>query len=661
MNRLALETSPYLLQHKDNPVHWFAWCDEAWELARKENKLVLVSIGYSACHWCHVMEHEVFEDFECAEFMNMHFICIKVDREERPDVDSWFMDAVHLMGSQGGWPLNVFTLPDGRPIYGGTYFPKQRWLESLESLNHVMNQDVERATDYAQKLQFALVELNEAPKAGNELASLNQVHDWIDNWSKYWDLDRGGNRKAPKFPMPNNWELLLHYSFYFKNETAMKHTKLTLDQMAMGGIYDQLAGGFARYSVDADWKVPHFEKMLYDNAQLVSLYAQAYRAFGDEMFARVVDDTLAFIEGEWKSSSGLYYAALDADSDGVEGKYYVWTEAEFDSLLGDESTLMKKYFGVGSHGYWEHDVSILCLNIVDDVWCHEQNMEPEAWNEKLNRAKVILNRYRQERTKPGLDDKCIASWNAMLIKAFTEASKIHGRGDYIEQAEQLAESMIFQLMLPNGLLAHAYTKGRISGVTLLEDQVFFIDALIALYELTSEEKWLKRAAQLMDDVDSFFSSDNSSFFENRSSEVKDVCGVKFEINDNVIPAGNSAACRCLIKLWRLLGIKKYEERAVKMLTEMSGSIDFAPGFSNWLLAILEWQTESVEVVFTGPDATSNSSRFQEKLQPFVLVAASTVESELPLFQGRGGEHSAIYVCRNRSCDLPIYRVEDIQL
>ncbi|MFM2202074.1 MAG: hypothetical protein RL040_1274 [Bacteroidota bacterium] len=661
MNRLAQETSPYLLQHKDNPVHWFSWCEEAWEKARNENKLVLVSIGYSACHWCHVMEHEVFEDYECAEFMNMHFVCIKVDREERPDVDSWHMDAVHLMGSQGGWPLNVFTLPDGRPIYGGTYFPKQRWMELLENLHHVMKDDAARATEYASQLQAALIELNSGTKSGGVMADLNQVHGWITNWTKYWDAELGGNRKAPKFPMPSNWELLLQYAVYFNSEEAIKQTRNTLHKMAMGGIYDQLAGGFARYSVDAEWKVPHFEKMLYDNAQLVALYAQAYRAFGDDLYAQVVDDTLAFIQREWKGPSGLYYAALDADSDGVEGKYYVWTEAELEALLGTDSTLIKKYLGVGTHGYWEHDVSVLCVKDEVEKWCREQSTELNEWNAILKRCKSILFQHREKRTKPSLDDKCIASWNAMLIRAFAEASKMKSRSFFVEQAVDLAECMIQHLMQPNGLLAHAHTKGRITEVILLEDQVFFIDAMLSLYEITGMEKWLKRAAKMMDAVDVVFSKNDVAFFQNRSVEAEDVTGVKFEINDNVIPAGNSVACRCLLKLGRLLEEKKYVNRAHNMLNQVSESIDFAPGFSNWIIALLELVSEPVELVFTGPQALNNSKTFQEKLHPFVLVSASTTDSELPLFRGRGGESSAIYVCKNQSCGMPVYSTDDIRI
>ena len=659
MNRLAEETSPYLLQHKDNPVHWYAWCDEAWEKARRENKLVLVSIGYSACHWCHVMEHEVFEDFECAEFMNMHFVCIKVDREERPDVDSWFMDAVHLMGSQGGWPLNVFTLPDGRPVYGGTYFPKPRWIELLENLRRVMLQDSSRAIEYAAQLHDALTRLNERNNSAAELPGLPEVHGWIENWSKYWDLERGGNRKAPKFPMPNNWELLLNYAQYFKSETARKQVKCTLDQMAMGGIYDQLGGGFARYSVDAEWKVPHFEKMLYDNAQLVSLYAQACRASNDKVYESIVEDTLSFINREWKSPDDLYYAALDADSDGAEGTYYVWTESELDELLGDDAPLLKKYFGVGSHGYWEHDVSVLCMRANEEEWCRNEQLDAIEWRQKLHACKAKMLEHRNKRTKPGLDDKCIASWNAMLARAFVEAAKIQGRQGYLNDAEKLLNAIYAQLMQSNGLLAHARTKGKVAAICLLEDQVFFIDALLSCYEISGKEQWLVLAAKTMQGVEEHFSSTGSVLFLNRPHHIEDAIGAKLEVNDNVIPAANGVACRCLLKLGRYLGKSDWHDRAERMLKEVSATIDFAPGFSNWILALLELNTVPVEVVFTGPQALGNAQVFHEKLNPFVLSAASTASSELPLFNLRGGDDSPIYVCRNQSCDVPVYRVEDV--
>jgi uncharacterized protein YyaL (SSP411 family) len=661
MNRLADETSPYLLQHKNNPVHWYAWSDEAWKSARAENKLVLISIGYSACHWCHVMEKEVFEDYECAELMNMHFICIKVDREERPDVDSWYMDAVHLMGNQGGWPLNVFAMPDGKPIFGGTYFPKHRWIEVLESLNQAMMHDVARVNEYANKLQSALHALNAAGKQSGAIASVNQVHSWIESWSKYWDGELGGNRKAPKFPMPNNWELLLCYAAHFKHELAEKQVKLTLSKMALGGIYDQLAGGFARYSVDAEWKEPHFEKMLYDNAQLISLYAHAYRAYNDDLYLHVVNQSIDFIEDNWKTHQGLYYSALDADSDGVEGKYYVWKEEDFDRLLGADSDAMKRYYGIGTHGYWEQDVSVLCMKSKIDDWCRSENLDQNEWIVKLKRCNDILYADRLLRSKPGTDDKCIASWNAMLLKAFADASKLQEHSHLISRAELLANAIMDVLQQQNGLLAHAYTKQKRSNVCLLEDQIFFIDGLLSLYEVSGNERWIRKANELMLLTEKYFAHESVAMFLNRPIDFQDAGGSKYEVNDNVIPAANSVACRCLLKLSRHMGNADMYNRASRMLDEMSSAIDFAPGFSNWILALLEFSLTPVEVVFAGSKALENVRKFQEVFRPFILIAASTSDSELPLFRERGGDNSPIYVCRNQSCDIPVYTIEDIRI
>lgn len=659
MNRLAGETSPYLLQHKDNPVHWFAWSDEAWEYARRENKLVIVSIGYSACHWCHVMEHEVFEDYECAELMNMHFISIKVDREERPDVDSWFMDAVHLMGSQGGWPLTVFALPDGRPIYGGTYFPKSQWIPLLENLNEVYQNNIDNTIQYAEQVDDALKKLNSPGEEKGKISDLREVHNWIANWSKYWDAERGGNRKAPKFPMPTNWELLLHYGAFTKDHRALQHARHTLTQMAHGGIYDQLGGGFSRYSVDADWKVPHFEKMLYDNAQLVSLYAQAYRFFGDTLFLHVVDHTLAFVRKEWLAPNGLVYAALDADSDGVEGKYYVWTEQEFDDVLGKDSARMKRFFGVGLHGFWEHGKSVLCIQATQEEWCRAEGMNAAQWNVMYEKCVAALLMCREQRTEPALDDKCIASWNGMLAVAYAEASRIEGRSHYLVDAENLLRAMRNELMQPSGLLAHAKTKGRTSEVVLLEDQAAYIEALLLVYELSGEDDWLSLAEQSFVCTEKYFSSNETALFRNRLQMSNDVVGSKFEINDNVIPSANGVLCRCMQKLGRYLNKPEWTLRAHQMLQEVAPSIDFAPGFSNWILAMLAEITEPVEVVFSGPNALENSRLFNQKLNPFVLSAASTKDSELPMLRGRYNLNSPIYVCRNHTCDVPVYHPHDI--
>ncbi|MCC6601028.1 MAG: thioredoxin domain-containing protein, partial [Crocinitomicaceae bacterium] len=360
MNHLSKETSPYLLQHAGNPVHWFAWSDEAWQLARTENKLVLVSIGYSACHWCHVMEHEVFENEGAAKIMNDHFVSIKVDREERPDVDQVYMAAVQLMTQSGGWPLNCFCLPDGRPVFGGTYFPLNQWKKVLNSLIELQSEQPLKLEDYAEMLRKGIESADIISSyPGSQKADRSIADDLVKHWKNYWDTEKGGTKRAPKFPMPNNLQFLIHYSSLTGNREVAEFVHLTLRKMALGGIYDKVGGGFARYSVDDEWKVPHFEKMLYDNAQLVSLYCDAFRSSGDPLYRRVVEETLLFAEREMRSANRLFFSALDADSDGIEGKFYTWTAKEINQIAGKEEDWVRSYFSITEKGNWESGRNIL--------------------------------------------------------------------------------------------------------------------------------------------------------------------------------------------------------------------------------------------------------------------------------------------------------------
>ncbi|NNE55492.1 MAG: thioredoxin domain-containing protein, partial [Flavobacteriales bacterium] len=353
-NALIHESSPYLLQHAHNPVDWHPWGDEAFEKAKAQNKLVLVSVGYSACHWCHVMEHETFEDSAAAAIMNENFINIKVDREERPDVDQVYMTAVQLMTRRGGWPLNCFTLPDGRPIYGGTYFPKDQWINILEDLVEKQKSDPKMLEDYAERLTEGIQMSELVVRSDQEVEfQTDTIHALVNHWKNYWDIKKGGPNRAPKFPLPNNFEFLLQYGYQLADEPTQEYVATTLTEMARGGIYDQIGGGFARYSVDAEWKVPHFEKMLYDNAQLVSLYSQAFQADPSEEYARVVKQTIVFLEREMKAPSGIFYSALDADSEGEEGKFYVWSQEELQTLLEQDWEWVKDYYNVNSNGKWE--------------------------------------------------------------------------------------------------------------------------------------------------------------------------------------------------------------------------------------------------------------------------------------------------------------------
>lgn len=662
MNLLAAETSPYLLQHKDNPVLWHAWNDEAWRRAHDENKMVLVSIGYSACHWCHVMEHEVFEDFECAEFMNMNFVCIKVDREERPDVDSWFMDAVHLMGSQGGWPLNVFTLPDGRPIYGGTYFPKQSWLQVLENLTQVYTQDGSRVNEYAAQLADGMRQLNAASHVPSDMViDLPRISELVDKWQTQWDGENGGNLRAPKFPMPNNWEFLLQFGKVTSNISALNQVKNTLEKMALGGIYDQIAGGFARYSVDGIWKVPHFEKMLYDNAQLIGLYAQAYREFELPLFSEVVDQTISFLDTELKAPNGLYYSALDADTEGVEGKFYVWSDAELDEVLREKSSIAKRYFAIGHASLWEHGNHILLGTDDDEEWLTQNQMTSARWMELKTEIFRDLLHYRNNRIKPGIDDKCIASWNALLVIGLCESAKCGGKHHMLSRAEALLDAIEREMSAAEGLVVHTATKGQKSSIVLIEDQVLCVEAGLALYELTGKDQYLNNAFRLMDKVIQHFSSDDSALLLSRPKWCKDVIGDKFETQDNVIPCANSIACKAMIRLSMHLDDSALRERAMHMLQTVGAQIDYAPGFSNWLQAAMWLVLPAQEVVCSGAGAIDFLNEIQEKYTPFVTYAASTTQSELPLLQGRFREQTAIYVCRNKTCNLPVFRPDEVKI
>ncbi|MEY3399012.1 MAG: hypothetical protein RL220_1606, partial [Bacteroidota bacterium] len=420
MNRLSGQTSPYLLQHAGNPVDWFPWGPEAFEKARSENKLMLISIGYSACHWCHVMEHEVFEDFECAEVMNAHFVCIKVDREEHPDVDHIYMDALHVMGQRGGWPLNVFALPDGRPVYGGTYIPKQSWLRILDSLTELWSREPDKMFEYAGKVAAGIKQLSLFD--GEKVASFDPevIDKVVEHWSGYWDRIKGGMRKAPKFPMPSDWKFLLTYGSLLRNDDALSFAFFSLERMGLGGIYDHIGGAFARYSVDEDWKVPHFEKMLYDNAQLIYTYAQAYSINREPLFLRIIEETTSFIESEWKSQQGLFFSATDADSEGEEGKYYVWKLEELNALLGEDMSFAGQWFSLSDKGLWEHGNYIL-LRDPDEVHkLSESGLSNDVLMDRYEGLRRRLSEVRSARIKPGIDHKCLTSWNAMLVSGWCE-------------------------------------------------------------------------------------------------------------------------------------------------------------------------------------------------------------------------------------------------
>ncbi len=680
-NRLSLESSPYLLQHAHNPVDWYPWGEAALKRAQSENKLLLISIGYSACHWCHVMERESFEDNETAELMNQHFVCIKVDREERPDIDQVYMHAVQLISGQGGWPLNCFALPDGRPIYGGTYFRKEQWQDILQKLAQLYQQDPAKTEKYAEQLTKGLQQKEWVGKdLGGEKSpiSVGELDKAYKAWEFQFDLDEGGTERSPKFPLPNNWLFLLRYGLWAEN-SALKQVQLTLEKMAYGGIYDHLGGGFARYSTDSLWKAPHFEKMLYDNAQLVELYAEAYGTFknledqGDaetsKMYLQVVRETIDFIERELTSPEGVFYSALDADSEGIEGKFYVWEKAELEKLLGDDFPLFRDAFNVNATGYWEEGQYILLRKKSDKALADDAGLELNEWMTKITKCKSLLFAERAKRIRPGLDDKSLLSWNALMDKGLIVAFIHTGEKKYLDLAIRNMEFFIEKGRQVDGGLYHSYKAGRFSINGFLEDYAFFIDALISLYQATFTEKWLHLAKELTEYVLQHFGDTDSGFFFFTSDLDPPLVARKFEVMDNVMPGSNSVMSKNLFYLGNYFGLNSYLDQAQRMLSQVKGSLlQYGSGYSNWAILALHYAYPFQEVVLSGPGVLEGKGQLHRSLEAkwlFNLLWAGTESSSiLPILQNRFPEETSdkgekghaesltYYICRNRICDLP---------
>jgi uncharacterized protein YyaL (SSP411 family) len=655
-NRLSTETSPYLLQHQYNPVDWYPWGDEAFAKAKAENKLVLVSIGYSACHWCHVMEHESFEDDSVAKVMNDHFVCIKVDREERPDVDQVYMNAVQLMTGRGGWPLNCFTMPDGRPVFGGTYYQKSQWLDILDNLTKTWEEEPAKVNDYAEKLssgvqQSDLVEVNQGPVE----FSRSTLDDAVASWRDKLDFKEGGPNRAPKFPLPNNYQFLLKYAHLTDDQQLKDQVYLTLDKMAYGGIYDQIGGGFSRYSTDALWKAPHFEKMLYDNGQLVTLYAEAYQATKKELYKEVVTETLDWVAREMTAKNGAFYSALDADSEGEEGKFYVWSEDELKEHTGDLFPFVKAYYNVNAKGRWEHGNYILLRDDEKRDVAKKLGISTLELDENVVEVKRRLMSIRDTRIRPGLDDKVLTSWNGLMCKGYVDAYLTFGNRKYLSVALKNAEFIWKEQLREDGGLNHSYKDGRSTINGYLEDYCFTAEAFIALYQATLDEKWLERAKTLADYVRLHFSDELTGMFFFTSDIDPPLIARKTEVDDNVIPASNSSMARVFHTLGTLYDDAEMLEIARRMLNNMKERIpEYGSGYSNWGILMLQEVFPYYEIAVTGENAKGYAAKFRESYVPNMLfLGDETGKSELPLLEYKyvDGE-LMIYVCVNKSCQLP---------
>ncbi|PXY01290.1 thioredoxin domain-containing protein [Marinifilum breve] len=660
-NRLAQENSPYLLQHAHNPVDWYPWGEEALQKAKDENKVILVSIGYAACHWCHVMERESFENEEIAKIMNEFFVCIKVDREERPDIDRIYMDAVQLMTGSGGWPLNCFAMPDGKPFFGGTYFRPNDWVRVLQGIQNAWLSEKDKVEKVADQISEG-VRSNELIEVRSELKqfNINDVKSGYANWQKDFDKVEGGNNRAPKFPLPGSLQFLLRYYHACKDRSALDHVVLTLDKMAAGGIYDQIGGGFARYSVDAIWKVPHFEKMLYDNAQLVSLYAEAYSLTKIPEYKRVIEETLAFVDRELSLPNGGFYSSLDADSEGVEGKFYVWEKSEIEGVLNEDADWFCEYFGITEKANWEEG-NILMISADKKELAAKLGITTEQFDEKIKKASNQLLLKREERIRPGLDDKALTSWNALMIKGYVDAYKALGKQEYLERAEKAMGFIETNLVKGEGHLHRNYKDGVSKINAFLDDYSFTIESYIALYQASFKEDYLIKADGLMKEVMSHFSDEKSGMFFYTSDEDPELIARKMELMDNVIPSSNSSMAKSLFLLGTYLEEEAYIERSKQMLANVYERMLKVPSYHfNWGQLFFNLANSTYELVVVGDLAIGEKQKLESLFLPNVLISGSLTESDLPLLKNRYvPKQTTFYLCKNRTCKIPVTSVEEL--
>lgn len=655
-NSLIQARSPYLLQHAHNPVNWMEWSAEAWNLAKREDKPVLVSIGYAACHWCHVMERESFENEDTAAIMNEYFVCIKVDREERPDVDQLYMDAVQLISGHGGWPLNMFCLPDGRPIHGGTYFPNMNWNQLLFQVRDLFVNRRTDAEEYADKLIKGIKSMDILPGQESEKFRPEDITSIVANWSKQFDHQFGGMARTPKFPLPNNYLFLLSYAQLSGDTETKSFVHFTLQKIALGGIYDQIGGAFARYSVDGQWLVPHFEKMLYDNGQLISLYSKAYSDSQNPLYKQVVEQSIHFIESKWSNGYGAYYASWDADSEGEEGQYYVWSKAELESIWDDDAPLLMDYFRISEAGNWEEGKNILHAHFTDAEYATLRKMPLEQWLEIKERGSRKAMDVREKRIAPALDDKVLLSWNALYLEGLCDAYRAFRDPAYLEKALALAE-FIERHMRREQQYYRVYKEG-LSVPAFLEDLAALALAYTALYQICFKEDYLHLAKEILEDCLQRFSDEESVLFYFTPSEQSDLQVRKKDATDDVISSGNAILCRVLQQLYHYYGEPAYKTRADKMLQALRPQFKkFAPWYSCWGLSYLEEAFGLFQVCTANQVDNIHRPTLHHSA---ILLAQTSASSNLPLTEGRHFTDGRFYVCENETCYTPVYSLEEVE-
>ena len=676
-NKLINETSPYLLQHAYNPVQWNPWCEEALDLAKKTGKPILVSIGYAACHWCHVMERESFENEETARYMNEHFINIKIDREERPDLDHIYMDAVQAMTGSGGWPLNVFLTPDGKPFYGGTYFPpvkaynRSSWKDVLMNIQDAWENRREEMEAQADKL------VNHISLSGNLIGKSNtpETADAGNNFTtehcdiiaanilKSADKIYGGFGAAPKFPQTFSIQYLIAYGHYFNNEDALKQAGLSLRKMLEGGIYDHLAGGMSRYSTDRQWLAPHFEKMLYDNALLVSVLADAYQLTDDIYYADAIHKTLGFFIREMKHHEGGFFAALDADSEGVEGKFYVWDKKEIDEILCEDSGLYCKWFSISEKGNWE-EKNILHISENESAFAVANNMDVQGLKNFISKCNKKLLVIRNNRPRPLTDDKILLGWNALLITSFCKAFASTGKERYRTEAIELFDFITDKFSVNGMVCMHTYKNNQARYPAFLDDYAYLIQACIQLQEITSNQQYLIHAQTLTQYVTDNFEDTDSGYYYYTHAKQTDVITRKIEFYDGAVPSGNSIMAENLYYLSVVFENSNWFNRAQKITTALTEAVvKYPTSFAVWALLILKRVIGINEIVVTGNDIEQIHKEMLRLYLPDKIFQSSSNEvNGFPLLKDKNYVSGTnIYLCRNFACMEPVNTINQLKL
>jgi len=666
-NNLDGESSPYLLQHKDNKVNWQPWSDALLKIAEENKKLLIISIGYSSCHWCHVMEHESFNDHDVAELMNTHFIPIKVDREERPDIDQVYMNAAVLMTGQGGWPLNVVALPDGKPVYAGTYFPKEQWMSILKKITELADTHSDALLDVAESVIRGLTGRETESLIHEERTGISEIFKSAGKEIlKNMDSKFGGFGGAPKFPLPAALRSLLIYYFYSGDSLYSEAVKLTLDKMSMGGIYDHIGGGFARDSTDREWKVPHFEKMLYDNAQMLSLYSEAYKIFQDDQYKNIVFETAdfllreLFINDKKKGISG-FYSSLDADSGGEEGKFYVWDIDEIGHVAGQDFPVVSKYFNITEAGNWEDGKNILYRTTADIPIGKGGYNSVDTLAEVIENFKRRLLEVREKREKPSLDNKIVAAWNSLTVSGLIDAYSAFNEEKFIKTAEACLIFMEHNMISEEGRILRIFNAETMTASIngFLDDYAFTIESLLKLYQVTFEERWVVLAEKLlMYAMDHFFNEEKSMFFF-KSDIDRELIVRNYEIQDNVIPSSNAVMAFNLFLIGEILQNKSYLDMSEKMVGSIAGNLmNGREYFAKWCSLLGNQVYKSVEIVITGKDALTFRDELDRNFIPNAVYFGGEKGGTFPLIADKTDfSKTFIYVCHDKKCLVPVTDVK----